>query len=464
MALALFKGRSKFLYLYGIILLWYKMKFYNREKEMEMVRKATRVAVIGRRRVGKTRLVEETLKPITLFIPAEKNEILICKDWISEIKKRRYIPESLSTMRDIVEFLMEEGETIFIDELQNAMKVNPSFLYDLQRLIDKHRETKLVVTGSLISMSKKMIESYSSPLYGRFDFTIKLRELIFPTIYDIMKDLGYSIEDAVVMWSVFGGLPKYYETLEKFQTPVIDFLRMMFYEEPYPMLSEAMLMLKEELGREYKVYFSILQAISEGNSTMGEIASYMGLKSTDISKYIHSLFNDYELISRRKNAFGKGKYRYYISQNLIDFWFRNIWRNYSRYEMGEIEFSENNIKRYVGRKYEQLVESFAQEMVPFKIKSIGKIWGKFPSKEKGKESFEIDIVAVGDRDLAFFEVKWSDLSEGAVKKEMKKLREKADAVKDPRKKHLIIVSKRVKKKERNVYDLRDIEGFAQKVK
>jgi len=440
------------------------MKFYDREKEIEILKKARRVAIIGRRRVGKTRLVEEALNPITLFVPGEKNEALICRDWIAEIKKRRYIPESLSTMKDIVEFLMEEGETIFIDELQNAMKVNPSFLYDLQRLIDTHRDSKLVITGSLISMSKKMVESYSSPLYGRFDFTIKLRELDFPTIYKIMRDLGYGIEDSVVMWSVFGGLPKYYETLEKFNLPVMDFIRMMFYEEPYPMLSEVMLMLKEELGREYKVYFSILQAISEGNSTIGEIASYMGLRSTDISKYIHALYNDYELISRRKNAFGKGRYRYFISQNLIDFWFKNVWKYYSRFEMGDVGFSEENIKRYVGRKYEQLVESFAQNMVPFKIRSIGKLWGKYHSKEKGEESFEIDVVAVGDEDLAFFEVKWSELSEKDVRKELEKLREKAEAVKDDREKHLIIVGKKVEKKGKNVYDLEDIEEVIQRVK
>ena len=153
------------------------MKFYDRTREMEILRKARRVAIIGRRRVGKTRLVEEALRPITLFIPAEKNEALICREWIDEIKARRYIPDSLGTMKDIVEFLMREGEVIFIDELQNSMKVNPSFLYDLQRLLDIYREARFVVTGSLISMSKKMVENYSAPLYGRFDYTIKLREL-----------------------------------------------------------------------------------------------------------------------------------------------------------------------------------------------------------------------------------------------------------------------------------------------
>ena len=448
---------AKFLYLSGIIPVGYKMKFYDRKKEMEIFRRSKRVAIIGRRRVGKTRLVEETLAPITLFIPAEKNEVLICRDWISEIKRKRYIPESLSTMKDVVEFLMREGETIFIDELQNAMKVNPSFLYDLQRLLDKYRDARVVVTGSLISMSKKMIENYHAPLYGRFDYTIKLRELDFPTIYEIMRDLGYGIEDAVVMWSVFGGLPKYYETLEQFKVPVYDFIRMMFYEEPYPMLSEVMLMLKEELGKEYKTYFSILQAIADGNYTIGEIAGYMGVRSTDISKYMAALLNDYELITRRKNAFSKGKYRYYIAQNLIDFWFRVVWKNYPKFETREVEFSEEDVRNYVGRKYETLVEQFIPALLPFKVKSIGKYWGKYPGKEKGKESFEVDILAVGDRDIALVEVKWSEMPTKDLQKEIEKMKKIADAIKDDREKHIVLVAKRASKKMDNVYDLRTLE-------
>ncbi len=434
------------------------MKFYNREKEMEILRRAKRVAIIGRRRVGKTRLVEETLNPITLFIPAEKNETIIAREWVDEIKRRRYIP-SLRTMKDVVEFLMREGETIFIDELQNAMKVNPSFLYDLQRLLDKYRDARVVVTGSLISMSKRMIESYRTPLYGRFDYTIKLRELNFRTVYEIMRDLGYSMEDAVVMWSVFGGLPKYYETLEHFRVPVLDFIRMMFYEEPYPMLSEVMLMLKEELGKEYKTYFSILQAIADGNYTIGEIAGYMGVRSTDISKYMAALLNDYELITRRKNAFGKGKYRYYMAQNLIDFWFRAVWKNYPRFERKEVEFSEEDIRNYVGRKYEALVEQFVPQILPFKVKSIGKYWGKYASREKGRESFEVDILAVGEKDIALIEVKWSEMSAREVQKEMEKLREMAEAIKDTRKKHLILLAKKVDKEIENAYDLRDVENI-----
>lgn len=437
------------------------MRFYDREREIRLLKKGKRIAIIGRRRVGKTRLVEEALNPITLFIPAEKNEALVCKDWLEEIRERRYIP-TLNSMKGIVEFLMRENEVIFIDELQNALKVNPSFVYDLQRLLDKYRDSKVVVTGSLISMSKKLVQDYKSPLYGRFDYVIKLKELDFKTITEITRDLGYSFEDAIILWSIFGGLPKYYETLEHFKVSVLEFVKIMFFEEPYPMFSEVIMMLKEELGKEYKTYFSILQAISEGKNTLGEISSYLSTKSTNLTKYLSALEKEYELVIKRKDVFDRGRNRYYISQNLIDFWFRFMWRNYTKLEKGELRFDKNEFNSYIGKKFEVLIENLAQNFVPFDVIKTGKLWGKFKEKEKGKDSFEIDVVALGEKDIAFFEVKWENLSFGEAKKELEKLREKANAVGDKRNKHLVLVAKSVKGKEKLnalVYDLEDIKGI-----
>jgi len=440
------------------------MRFYDREREIELLRKGKRIAIIGRRRVGKTRLVEEALNPITLFVPAEKSEALICRDWIEEIRERRYVPE-LTSMKEIVEFLMREGETVFIDELQNVLKVNPAFLYDLQRLLDKYRESKLVVTGSLIAMSKRLVEDYSSPLYGRFDFIIRLKELDFRTVLEIMEDLGYGIEEAVVMWSVFGGLPKYYETLERFRLPVEEFIRMLFFEAPYPMFPEVMIMLKEELGKEYRTYFSILQAISEGKNTLGEISSYLSVKSTSLTKYLHSLERDYELITKRKDAFGRGRNRYYIAQNLVEFWFRFLWRNYSKLERGELRFDKGEFNTYVGRKFESLVELFVPRLVPFEVLTTGKLWGKFKKGEKGRDSFEIDIAAVGREDIALFEVKWEKLSGREARRELKRLRKKAEALGTKRKIHLYLVAREIHgKKPENAYDLKALEEAAKKPK
>jgi AAA+ ATPase superfamily predicted ATPase len=56
------------------------MKFYNRNKEVEVIsnefkKKKTFIVVYGRRRIGKTRLVEEALKEkdrVEFFVPRKR--------------------------------------------------------------------------------------------------------------------------------------------------------------------------------------------------------------------------------------------------------------------------------------------------------------------------------------------------------------------------------------------------------
>ena len=68
------------------------MKFYNREKELELLssikeRSATdaqMTVVVGRRRIGKTSLLKKAFEnddtALYLFVP-KKNEILICEEF-----------------------------------------------------------------------------------------------------------------------------------------------------------------------------------------------------------------------------------------------------------------------------------------------------------------------------------------------------------------------------------------------
>ncbi|WP_206205251.1 DUF234 domain-containing protein [Thermococcus sp. GR6] len=107
--------------------------------------------------------------------------------------------------------------------------------------------------------------------------------------------------------------------------------------------------------------------------------------------------NSSEGVGDRQN----GETDYYITQNLVDFWFRFLWRDYSKLERSELSFDKNDFNAYVGRKFESLVELLVPKLVPFKVIRTGKLWGKFKGKEKSKDSFEIDVVALGRVDIAF---------------------------------------------------------------
>ena len=172
---------------------------------------------------------------------------------------------------------------------------------------------------------KNIIEDYKSPLYGRFDLNIKLDELNFNTICRICKDLSINFEDTIKIYSIFGGIPKYYELIEKlekfdFYESVLDF----FVRYPRALFEEVKTMLKEEFGSEHKTFFSILSSISQGKNKHSEIAGFIGKKQTEITKYLSLLKEDFEIISRKTPLIAGKKGIYSIKNNIIGFCFSNI--------------------------------------------------------------------------------------------------------------------------------------------
>ena len=411
------------------------MRFYDREREIELLRKLKkdfRVAVVGRRRIGKTRLVEEAFKNnlLTLFIPAEKTEAEIIRDWSKEYKE---IPP-VNTFRELFEFVFSNvDKVIFIDEIQNILKVNKSFIFDLQRLIDKYKP-KLVVAGSLIRTMKKMVENYRTPLYGRFDIIIKLQELKFQVIYRICRDLKYSFEDAIKFYSVFGGIPKYYELLEKVgKVDLSEFVINSFVNYPRPLYEEVRTMLKEEFGREYKIFFSILSAISRGKNKLVEIANFVGREPTKITKYLSLLKDDFEIIEREVPLIKGKKGIYEIRNNLFHFWFSNVWAYAELIERNEEEVVaekvKNNLNSWISFKFEDIIREMIRDKLLFsEFSKIGKQWGKIPNKPKGENTYEIDLVALNEKtkEILFGECKWKERAN--PKKILEELVEKAQYV------------------------------------
>ena len=397
------------------------MKFYDRETEFKVLGKIKenfRVAIIGRRRIGKTSLVENFYgkKCITLFVSSEKAEKEIVSGWVKEYAVHN-IP-NVSTFKDFFDFVFVylKQKTVFIDEFQNFLKVNKSAIPDLQRSIDKYKPN-LVVSGSIISVMKGIIEDYKSPLYGRFDFIIKLKELDFKVVYEICKDLSLDIENAFKIYSVFGGVPKYYELIEKTRPfEYREFILESFVTYPRPLYEEVRTMLKEEFGKEYKTFFSILSAISRGNNKHSEIAGFIGKKQTEITKYLSMLKEDFELIERKMPVVGGKKGVYAIKNNLFSFWFGNVWKYNELIEILQENRISEKIKAGLDQHNAIIFEKTITELISkkillpeYKFDRIGTQWGKF-KHETGKNTYEIDILTINEstKEAVFAECKWQE--------------------------------------------------------
>ena len=80
----------------------------------------------------------------------------------------------------------------------------------LQKLFDNKESLPfhLVLCGSSQQMMQKMVIANNSPLYGRADEIIKITPM---NIYWLKEALKCSYQEAVEEYSVWGGVPRYWE-------------------------------------------------------------------------------------------------------------------------------------------------------------------------------------------------------------------------------------------------------------
>jgi AAA+ ATPase superfamily predicted ATPase len=271
-------------------------------------------------------------------------------------------------------------------------------------------------------MMKKVVEDYKSPVFGRFDFIIKLNELDLKTILQIMSDLGYPIEDALKYYSVFGGIPKYYELIETMKPGNFnEFIAQMFLRYPRPLFNEIYIMLREEIGKEFSNYFGILHAIAQKGVTFGAISSAMNMTSTSISKYLDALLKDYELIRREQPVSKKmKKTHYFIGSNIIDFWFRYCFSNREELDRGNEEKVYEQFLKHFPTWYGWKFENMVIRMLPDFLKRRGIAYSSI-EKDWGND-YEFDFVVEDERKVYIGEIKAGEL---AVSAEIKKIEDVA---------------------------------------
>ena len=155
-----------------------------------------------------------------------------------------------------------------------------------------------------------------------------------------------------------------------------------------------------------------------------------------------------------------------IAHPLIEFWLKFIYSNASSFKQVNpkiIDLIKNDINSYVGRKFENVCKEYLQIIKPINFTSIARQWGKF-NGEKGKNTYEIDLVAINERnkEILFCECKWQENVN--AEKILSELKEKAKYVQwqvKNRNEHFCIIAKsfnkKLKKDECLCVDLEDLE-------
>lgn len=449
------------------------MKFYNRERELSKLEeivvesniKANFVVLSGRRRVGKTTLIkhfaEKRNDVFYLFVSKKKPHLLLAEftDLLAEripILSSVVIKDFDSFFKIIFEEMTKQSLFIVIDEFQNFQQVDDSLFSVLQKLWDSYNEKckgAIICIGSVQTLMRDIFEGNKEPLFGRATAKIPLKPLTVDVIGEILADNSVDVAKNLLFFhSVFGGIPKYYAQLDRsslFCKSHKEIIRKLFCEVDAILQNEGRELLIEEFGKNYHLYFSILQTVACGATQMSQIADKTGIGVNSISKYLDELVSYYEVLERRSPAtVSKGDHkngRYYIADPLLRFWFRYIHKNQSLVAIGKDTLLSEKIcadlPTFMGLTFEKMTRDVLiarndGNIVPFVFEQIGGYWDK-----NGR--VEIDIVAMDDTkgQILFGECKLNG-NQFSVS-DVNKLKEKASQVKwgsTDRKEHYALFS------------------------
>ena len=453
------------------------MRFVDREREMEVLEKARErsqkklytVAIYGLRRVGKTRLLREFLgeNDLYFFVNRGKSSTSLLKEY-SEILREKGVlgkREELKGWDDFFEVLFERFEGIIaFDEFQDFRFVEPAVYSTLQKLIDENEERPLlmVFTGSTIGMVEKLFKDSKEPLYGRIKRELHLQPLDIRGSYGMAKEVGMaSIDDFMVLYSIFGGFPRYWVAIEDEELEGESAERIieeLLFSYSAPLEEEVPRVLSMEFGKRSGVYYDILEAIANGATSPGEIAGYLNRKETSITRQLHELVNYFKLVDYDRAVLGKGSVLY-VRHPFLNFWFRFVHPRLSEYEVDRMRLWEDvrrNLPEYVGKRFDftcREILRLAEEHIPFRPAIVGRHWGHY--REGGKRrTYEIDIVALdAERKKALFgECKWRKRAQDGEKL-LEGLKEKVKLTGWKGEVHYLLIARKLKNVPENVIAL-----------
>ena len=398
------------------------MEFFDRTNECQTLlniqkqsyKHAQFTVLTGRRRIGKTSLVLHAYKdkPFLYFFVSKKAESELCSSYQQEIAAKLGVPMIGRTVHfaEVFDFVMQLSKqtplTLFIDEFQEFLRINPSIYSDMQRIWDINKDEahiNLIVGGSVQSMIHKIFEGKKEPLYNRQTSMMRLKRFTPSVLKEIIATYNpsYTPDDLLALYCFTGGVAKYVELLMDNGATTRDKMIEYIIRPDSIFLAEGKNLLIEEFGKDYGVYFSILSAIASGHTQRSQIEDIIG---KEIGGYLTMLEDTYGIIRRHKPLFttSNSNIRYRLDDVFLIFWFRFIFRYNHMLEIEAFEALREIIQRdydtYSGKILEQY---YKDKLIEDKLYTqIDSWWSR-----NGED--EIDLIGINElsKQAVFYEIK-----------------------------------------------------------
>ena len=385
--------------------------------------------IYGRRRIGKTALIDEFVKDkkILYFTALQRSAVVNLRRFTDTVS-RFFGFESLPSFEDwsaALSFIVRQAQVlderfVFVfDEFPYAALMDENLPSELQIAIDhgfKTTNCMMVLSGSNEGFMESEVLGYKSPLYGRRTAQIQLQPLDYISLQDFLPHS--QPEELVNYYAAFGGTPYYLAQLDPdvaFDGNVLN----LCFSQLGLLREEPSMLLREEL-REPALYYSVLQAVADGCTTPKIIAERSGVGEHGIGKYLKVL-EGLGLIER-KVPFGDDpaksrKGLYAVKDPFFAYWYRFVSPALDAIDnkagervVRQLAFGEA-FSTYVGQQFETVCQQWLvkanveDDRLPFLATKFGKWWGNNPRK---REQTDIDVVLANPRDkrILLCECKW----------------------------------------------------------
>jgi uncharacterized protein len=338
------------------------MKFIGRKTELETLDRflkkpsASLIVIKGRRRIGKSRLIEEFAAPYTFYdfaglAPTNKTTAQSQRqDFVAQMNKQGFpkiLPDDWNDIFWALADKVKQGRVIIlIDEISWVGSEDADFLGKLKNAWDMHfkknSKLMLILCGSASSWIEENIIN-STGFVGRISFTLTLDELLLKNcnaFWGVRADKISAMEKLKIL-SVTGGVPRYLEEIDQ-RLSAEDNIKNLCFTKGALLVDEFDKIFNVFL-RKSEFYKKIVDILSSGSKEFKKICSLLSAETSGrILEYLNELIlagfvkkdHTWHIINGQDAKLSK----YRLSDNYLRFYLKYINKYRAKIERNSFAF------------------------------------------------------------------------------------------------------------------------------
>lgn len=350
---------------------------------------ASLVVVRGRRRIGKSRLIEEFAKgkrfltfagiPPDQHTSPQSQRDVFAQQLGNQVGLQGIIAQDWSILFSLLARHTDRGPVIILfDEISWMGSKDPLFLGKLKNAWDlelkKNPNLILVLCGSVSTWIEENIIS-NTAFFGRISLFFKIEELPLNACHELLHSKGFrrSTYEEFKVLSVTGGIPWYLEQVQSGQS-ADDTIKELCFKKEGMLFNEFDSIFHDLFEKRSEIYRPIIETLANGSLAFTDICKALNYaKSGTMSEYLEDLIESgfitrdhcWSIVSGKASKIS----RYRLSDNYLRFYLKYVLPNRDRILRGGFDSQSISTlpgwNALMGLQFENLV-----------VKNRKKIWEK----------------------------------------------------------------------------------------